>query len=345
MNLVAVNVLNIGLMLLSAAVACFVPFETFLLVYAVLGPLHYLTQISWLQQRQYFTQQRSDWLVLGGMTVVMTALSLAAMIDPRQRTLALLATDLMFWSLGWSLVVLATRDRVLRVAGGVVFAIAALLLHGQPLSMIVIGLLVPTVLHVFVFTAIFVLSGSLKGRSLSGGVSFVVLLACGASLLFVDLGDFGYRASEYVNAAYDGVLAAMHGNLMHTFGLAATLPVVKSGIYSPFGSLAELLQDDVSVRMGRFLAFIYTYHYLNWFSKTRVIRWHEVPRSRLVVVVVVWLLSVLLYAIDYSLGLRWLLLLSTAHVVLEFPLDWKTLLAIPGQALALRKGGSASGDA
>ena len=40
------NYVNIGLMLLSCLVAFFVPFELFLFSYAVLGPAHYLTEIS-----------------------------------------------------------------------------------------------------------------------------------------------------------------------------------------------------------------------------------------------------------------------------------------------------------
>ena len=40
------NYVNIGLMLLACGVAFFVPFELFLVVYAVLGPAHYLTDIG-----------------------------------------------------------------------------------------------------------------------------------------------------------------------------------------------------------------------------------------------------------------------------------------------------------
>jgi len=39
-----INFLNIGLMLITAVFAFFLPFETFLLAYAFLGPLHYLTE-------------------------------------------------------------------------------------------------------------------------------------------------------------------------------------------------------------------------------------------------------------------------------------------------------------
>ena len=82
----------------------------------------------------------------------------------------------------------------------------------------------------------------------------------------------------------------------------------------------------------RFIAFAYTYHYLNWFSKTSVIRWHEIPRSRYVLVCLLWLASISIYIYDYGLGFRWLFLLSFAHVFLEFPLNHRSFIGI-GQLL------------
>ena len=64
--------LNIVLMVASVVVAAYLPFETFLLAYAVLGPLHYLTEISWLHDRGYFITRSSDWIWLFGATGVMT---------------------------------------------------------------------------------------------------------------------------------------------------------------------------------------------------------------------------------------------------------------------------------
>jgi hypothetical protein len=60
------NYLNMGLMLATASVAFVKPFELFLLGYAFLGPLHYLTEISWLHDRRYFTRGRNDYFVLIG---------------------------------------------------------------------------------------------------------------------------------------------------------------------------------------------------------------------------------------------------------------------------------------
>ena len=50
-----INLANIILMLVSCAIAFVLPFELFLFSYAVLGPLHYLTEISWLHKSNYYT--------------------------------------------------------------------------------------------------------------------------------------------------------------------------------------------------------------------------------------------------------------------------------------------------
>ncbi|MCC6181260.1 MAG: hypothetical protein IT237_05450 [Bacteroidia bacterium] len=46
-----INYANIGLMIISAFLAFLLPFELFLFSYAVLGPLHYLTEIGWLHKK------------------------------------------------------------------------------------------------------------------------------------------------------------------------------------------------------------------------------------------------------------------------------------------------------
>src|ERR1700704_1669241 len=65
------NYLNIGLMLASCAIALYIPFELFLFAYAVLGPAHYLTEISWLHKRNYFTKGAHDYWLLGGLALVL----------------------------------------------------------------------------------------------------------------------------------------------------------------------------------------------------------------------------------------------------------------------------------
>jgi hypothetical protein len=88
----------------------------------------------------------------------------------------------------------------------------------------------------------------------------------------------------------------------------------------------------------RFIAFAYTYHYLNWFSKTSVIKWHLVSKKSLLITIGIWLLSVAIYAYDYSLGMNVLFFLSFLHVFLEFPLNIVSFTGIGKEMLAFRNG-------
>jgi len=45
-------------------------------------------------------------------------------------------------------------------------------------------------------------------------------------------------------------------------------------------------------------------------------------------IALIWVASVVLYFYNYRLGIRWLFLLSLAHVILEFPLNHRSFLSI-----------------
>ena len=89
----------------------------------------------------------------------------------------------------------------------------------------------------------------------------------------------------------------------------------------------------------RFIAFAYLYHYLNWFSKTEVIRWHQVPKLRFAAVILLWVVASVFYTYDYSLGLSLLFFLSFSHVLLEFPLNIISIVGIGKESLAIMKNG------
>src|SRR5229473_4620799 len=75
-----VNRLNVSLMAVSSGAAIAAPFHVFLFAYIVLGPLHYLTEISWLHDRNYFTRRslaRRWWLALVLFTILVLALASA----------------------------------------------------------------------------------------------------------------------------------------------------------------------------------------------------------------------------------------------------------------------------
>src|SRR4030095_1745174 len=170
------------------------------------------------------------------------------------------------------------------------------------------GALLTTVIHVYVFTGLFILAGSMKSRSRSGYASFAVFLACGLGLLLVQP-KTSFAVTEYAKAnmgPFVGVIDAM----------LALMPSTGPDL------------DSAIVAIGRFLGFAYTYHYLNWFSKTGVIRWHQISKARMASIAVLWLASVGLYAYDYATGLAALFFLSIVHVFLEFPLDARTLVDV-----------------
>ena len=68
-----IDILNIFLILLSGVFAFILPFQTFLFIYAFLGPLHYLTEINWLQQRDYFLNHKNQAFYLFIPIILITA--------------------------------------------------------------------------------------------------------------------------------------------------------------------------------------------------------------------------------------------------------------------------------
>ncbi len=294
-----INYVNIGLMLGSAALACVMPFEVFIGAYAILGPLHYLTQISWLHDRGWFMTGRWDWIPLA----LLGAVALEASYG---HWLGWFGSP--FAAFGLGVTVAFVRNPVAKVASLVTFVALAEPMREWFPARLFFGALLTTVVHVYLFTGLFILAGSMKARSRSGYASLAVYVACGVGLLVVQ------PASSYVPTAYARTnLAPFDGVVDALLRLA------------PGGGGRPAL-----VAVGRFLGFAYTYHYLNWFSKTGVIRWHEIGAARMTAIGVLWLASVALYAWDYATGLAALFFLSIVHVFLEFPLDARTFVDVVG---------------
>ncbi len=286
-------------MLASAALACVLPFEAFLASYAILGPLHYLTQISWLHDRGWFTSGRYDWIPLVLLGAVALEAAYGHWIGWRGSSFA---------ALGLGVVAAFVASPVVKIATLVTCgALAAPIADWLP-ARLFFGVFLTTVVHVYVLTGLFILAGSMKSRSRSGYLSLAVYVACGVGLLVVQPATT-YRPTAYAAQSLE-----------------------------PFTSLVDAMAfvlpghgtHPAMVAIGRFLGFAYTYHYLNWFSKTGIIRWHDVSRARMAGIVVLWLGSVALYAYDYATGLAALFFLSIVHVFLEFPLDARTLVDVVG---------------
>ena len=181
------NWTNIGLMLLSCAAAMAAPFHLFLFAYAFLGPLHYLTEISWLHDRNFFTNmrfQRSGWLVLVVATTAVMAIGYVSS-DLLQRPIAP-AFEIGLFLLVFVAASVASfvRHPVNAVAIVALAGVGIVIFSAYPIYGILAYLLI-TIVHVFVFTGLFLLHGAAKTRSASGYLSFATFLACAAATLVV----------------------------------------------------------------------------------------------------------------------------------------------------------------
>lgn len=301
--------LNLALILGSALLAVGWPFETLLLAYAVLGPLHYLTEISWLHDRRYFLPRRHDvWpLLLGG-----TALILAvAMVAASHKSALRIAIEhgALFALFGFALVmVLTPRWRTRLLALLVLVPACTLLARVDGFATSLAGYL-PTVIHVYVFTGLFMLVGTLRRPSRDSRAAMAAYVLCPVLCWLAPLA-WSAPASAWAGHAFTGTLSSISrlilGDADHALDGDA------------------LLTDPLAILVTRVLALAYLYHYLNWFSKVEVIGWARMSPLRGVLIGAAWIGASALYFRDYLLGFTVLLLLSFLHVVLEFPLNHRS---------------------
>jgi hypothetical protein len=321
-----INYLNIGLMLLSLGVAFFVPFELFLFSYAVLGPLHYLTEISWLHERKYFTKGKYDYIFLGLAGLILFLLVYFAPSnwniigekkDPQGNVTDtyFLSTVIVYVAFIASLAMVFLKDTVYRFMAFLVICASALVSKGW---FLVFSVFMPTLIHVFIFTALFMLYGALKARSRSGYISCIVLFIIPFIIIYVDPGN--YSLSHYAFTHYQKFDLVNKNTIQSFFDLSG----VKPG--STWNDV--IYNSSIGFTVMRFIAFAYTYHYLNWFSKTTVIKWHQVPKLRLIIIGILWIAAVVFYLVKYELGFNVLFFLSFLHVFLEFPLNHVTIVGI-----------------
>ena len=306
-----INYLNIAMMLVSCAVALYLPFELFLFAYAVLGPAHYLTEISWLHKRGYFTRGKYDFLLLGGLAVLLLVSAMWSGQDLGQAPQALNLATFTFLAFGSALVLVLTDKFFPRILGLLAVAVLAFTtLNSIGFLVVLLATLVPTLIHVYLFTGFFMIYGALKERSRTGYLAFGVFLLCPIACWFID-------PRQYTPAAYAAI------SYFRNFG---PLNMTLLGMDPPHtraesANMAVQLLSHKGLVIMRFIAFAYTYHYLNWFSKTSIIRWHKVGTQRLVALGVLWLASIGIYIYNYSLGYKVLFCLSLMHIYLEFPLN------------------------
>jgi hypothetical protein len=308
-------------MLLSAVLAFILPFELFLFSYAVLGPLHYLTEIGWLHKKNYFTKGKYDFVFLSVLCVLVFYFSY---VNPTQSQTVI--PNIILYGILLALIFVFIKDNLYRV----VLAILALIgIAASKMGfdyVIWIGIFLPTIIHVFIFTWAFMFYGVLKNKSFSGYLSIVALGLIALSFFVIKAPGLQYEVSAYVSKSYE-LFYLLNKFLIQLFGLETTLTNDRTLVYA----------TNAGFIIMRFIAFAYTYHYLNWFSKTSVIQWHKVPKKTLYITLALWVFSVVLYVIDYNIGLKALYFLSFLHVFLEFPLNITSFQGIIKSVIPVKK--------
>lgn len=314
-----IDSLNIGLIVLSFILALLIPLPLFLFAYAVLGPLHYLTEISWLHDRRYFL--RETWATKPFIIVsILVSVGILMGQFPPAFTAAAL------YSLFGGALILAVVEKkshrealiVLLLVSAVAFSV-----FQPPLYVLFFTLFIPTVIHVFFFTGAFMLSGALKSGSRPGFASCGILLLAAIGLFFIVPDRGTLLSNQYLLDSYQPFSAVN----------TALISLLSSGGSSVYPNVEELFTSHLGQAVMQFLAFAYTYHYLNWFSKSRVIGWNRVSPSRRALIIGGWVGAVFVYMYDYRVGVEILFLLSFLHVLLEFPLNHRSFADI-GQRVA-----------
>ena len=181
------------------------------------------------------------------------------------------------------------------------------LVHGYGLFF---AALVPTVVHVFVFTLIFMVAGALraKGHKALAWLNPALLLVI--PVFLIRLGNPAVTAMPaHYWMASEVTFAGLHEYIASWIGLAMH--------FDPNHAL-----EPNAVAALRFLAFIYLHHYLNWFAKTEVLSWHKVSRTSWIAIGTTYAVAIASYAYSFELGFYAAYFLSLLHVLLELPLDW-----------------------
>jgi hypothetical protein len=296
------HVSNLLALLASAVAASLAPLQVFIFVYAFVGPLHYLTEIAWLKKKDFYFGGGliSERVYVAVAAVLCAAVSVDFYIHRGLTGYAI--GILMVLSLGaW------VKNPYVLVSALVAGYVAKFFVHGL---VIFVAAILPTIVHVYVFTMLFMVSGLVreKRRSRLAWVNPVLLLGLPVGLL---MARWSYPAPGmyWINA--EAGFSALHGYLAGLLG---------HNLHPD----ASILADPAAAGVLRFLAFIYMFHYLNWFAKTELLQWHRVSRQSWGWIALLYSVSVGCYLWSFMVGFYIVNFLSMLHVFLEFPLNWHT---------------------
>lgn len=325
--MVIVDKLNFILIILSFIAACFLPFELFLFSYAFFGPLHYLTETNWIRDKNYFVSNKYwKYVVLFSATIYSLPFIFSLPFWPQiinNSILSFFTENLGTYTNIILLFILVSAIFMQFFKTNKAFTISFLLtllfslwLHKTDIYVLIIGLLLPTIIHVYVFTLLFMIYGIKKEKNKFNIINVVLLLLLPLSLLLIDTDNFNYEFSETIKENYiSNNFHALNANLAQIFGV--------------YDDLKFFFYEKIDLKIQIFIAFAYIYHYLNWFSKTTIIGWHkQLNKKKGGIILLLWILILIAYLYDYRLGIIVSIFFSISHVMFEIPLNILTIKSL-----------------
>ena len=324
-----IDILNVILIVVSLTMAFNIPFELFLFSYSVLGPLHYLTEINWLKEKKYFIKE-TKWIGLFLLLAFLLTLPVLMKFDflsdfyaiPSVKTvtdfLTNSADEIIMIGLLLAIGLIYFKNK-LHLALFLIpsIALGLLALHHCPNFALALSIFVPTLIHVYLFTLLFMIYGTINTKSTPGIIAIVLLV----------LTPFIIAASKINPTDYIPLKESTISSFnMTSFG-ALNFGVSKF-LFHKVGTDFNFL-SSMGIKIQIFIAFAYTYHYLNWFSKTSIIGWGKsISKRKITTILCIWILSIALYLYNFKVGFLTLLFLSLIHVFLEFPLNMTSIKGI-----------------
>lgn len=294
---------NVLMLVFSFLLACLLPFDVFLFSYAVLGPLHYLTELHWLKRKNFFVKKTHAGKFLFFAFCVVGLLFIIYLNVALFRANIIYGSIIGLFFIFSTYLILISETNYAKFLAVFLLLMMILLSFFKPSLIILLGLFIPTLIHVYIFTALFMVSGYLRSSHITALFTVILLLAIPFMIAFLPVENFVFsreRSEKVFNSTGFKII-----NEQLVFLTGKNISVV-SGV----------------LKVQIFIAFAYTYHYLNWFVKTSVIGWaRSLSLKNTLFVSAIWILSIALYLYNYQMGLTVLFVLSMLHVLAEFPLN------------------------